>query len=588
MAKDKVVIARKWDKTGPGEVLVVNDKGRTGSLSMTELAAQLPASQTSTEIESPDTTAKVEAVDGGEVQVTGKLIMQDEIQVTNSSIVMDNTNESVIITNTPYHNVVNNGERSFSVLVGYNVAPNMVPNEAAMEGQSVTAVGTNALENALTVQQVDAFGAATLNQLQDGQYVSVFGYHSGNRLTTANRVSISGPFNLTDSDSVVNAAVNGAYNCEHANGSVIVVSGVNNFTNATDMAKVGGLGANLGNSLIDGDNVWLFGEGIDVPNANLVAYASYHDTAIMDIEKRWLAVGAITSNTDNKPKTVLHVASRKDVQNGLGKYPNMTIGDLNKRNTISCGNFSNSVLGVNGHIMMSTKDNDIVDNALSTDGSVSIGLSNAGDGQFRITKTADGINYTKLATIDNSGDLEIHELGGGIILPSPDGNRWKITVDNMGALISTLHGLITTAYAAGSQAGTWVVSESDVGMFNASNNDTSLLIDGLNNQGLHYNLNRSINNEWIQIDLGSLHQIDSFRWVQSSVGSIGTWQPQTSVDGITWVNRGPQIDLGAGGTNVEHTLNVTTTQYRYFRILGISGVTTSSAWLYELDLKVGQ
>lgn len=36
-----------------------------------------------------------------------------------------------------------------------------------------------------------------------------------------------------------------------------------------------------------------------------------------------------------------------------------------------------------------------------------------------------------------SGDIEAETIGNGIILKSPNGNRWRVTVDNTGALVTT-------------------------------------------------------------------------------------------------------------------------------------------------------
>ena len=46
----------------------------------------------------------------------------------------------------------------------------------------------------------------------------------------------------------------------------------------------------------------------------------------------------------------------------------------------------------------------------------------------------DGANYRKRVEITDSGDVELSSIGSGVILRSPNGKRWKLTVENNGKL----------------------------------------------------------------------------------------------------------------------------------------------------------
>lgn len=64
------------------------------------------------------------------------------------------------------------------------------------------------------------------------------------------------------------------------------------------------------------------------------------------------------------------------------------------------------------------------------------------DGEFHIAenKSPVGIGTTKpSAQLDVFGDIKISDKNSGLILKSPDGKEWKITIDNNGNLTSTLN-----------------------------------------------------------------------------------------------------------------------------------------------------
>lgn len=87
---------------------------------------------------------------------------------------------------------------------------------------------------------------------------------------------------------------------------------------------------------------------------------------------------------------------------------------------IACSNYS-SVIGGCGNVLLTGNTNSII-------------LGGSG-------YTMSANNYSNTVAVPNllvwEKDVEIMTIGCGVILKSPNGNRWRITVDNSGAFVST-------------------------------------------------------------------------------------------------------------------------------------------------------
>lgn len=57
-----------------------------------------------------------------------------------------------------------------------------------------------------------------------------------------------------------------------------------------------------------------------------------------------------------------------------------------------------------------------------------------GDSNLVVESGFDGANYKKRVEVTDSGDVELSSIGSGVILRSPNGKRWKLTVSNSGRL----------------------------------------------------------------------------------------------------------------------------------------------------------
>jgi hypothetical protein len=68
------------------------------------------------------------------------------------------------------------------------------------------------------------------------------------------------------------------------------------------------------------------------------------------------------------------------------------------------------------------------------------GWANAGNIRMALAANGNlglGIPSPKARVHVGNGDIYLQDIGNGVIMKSPDGNCWRITVDNTGALGST-------------------------------------------------------------------------------------------------------------------------------------------------------
>lgn len=90
----------------------------------------------------------------------------------------------------------------------------------------------------------------------------------------------------------------------------------------------------------------------------------------------------------------------------------------------------------------------------------------------------------------------------------------------------------------------------------------------------------------IKFDFGSGASkfIDTLRWKQQDASGQGTWKPQGSTDNSTWDDIGSNQTLG--GATTSYIAMSPTGGYRYYRLLGVSGSTSNSPYLYEAEFKI--
>jgi hypothetical protein len=92
---------------------------------------------------------------------------------------------------------------------------------------------------------------------------------------------------------------------------------------------------------------------------------------------------------------------------------------------------------------------------------------------------------------------------------------------------------------------------------------------------------------WIQWDFGAAIIVDEARFYQEDSSSQGVWKWQGSNDASAWSDIGGSFALGGVPLQVIASLNGNNTAYRYYRIAGVSGSTSSSPWIREFEFHCG-
>lgn len=87
-------------------------------------------------------------------------------------------------------------------------------------------------------------------------------------------------------------------------------------------------------------------------------------------------------------------------------------------------------------------------------------------------------------------------------------------------------------------------------------------------------------------DFYDAYVITEAKWLQSTAASHGTWKWQGSNDGSGWTDIGPSFTLGGATAQTIAELGGNTTAYRYYRLAGVSGNTSSGPYLHECEFKI--
>jgi len=112
------------------------------------------------------------------------------------------------------------------------------------------------------------------------------------------------------------------------------------------------------------------------------------------------------------------------------------------------------------------------------------------------------------------------------------------------------------------------------------------LIDGSTTGVFKFPGGQSATGDYLRFDMGTDHVMDECTWSQSNTAGHGTWKWQGSDDAITWDDIGSSFTLGGATTQVQTQLNGNVTPYRYYQVVGVSGVTHGGPEVKELTFKV--
>jgi len=109
-------------------------------------------------------------------------------------------------------------------------------------------------------------------------------------------------------------------------------------------------------------------------------------------------------------------------------------------------------------------------------------------------------------------------------------------------------------------------------------------------------INGDVLNCWFKFDFGSRKIVQEVKLYQDILGTHGYWQWQGSDDDIAWENIGDRFILGVTDPTIVPIkgcvaqtmteLNKNTTEYRYYRCIGLSGSASGGAYLIEMEFKI--
>jgi len=125
--------------------------------------------------------------------------------------------------------------------------------------------------------------------------------------------------------------------------------------------------------------------------------------------------------------------------------------------------------------------------------------------------------------------------------------------------------------------------QTNVGLL--TTDDPLLLINGsFANENFFAGLGAS--GQFLLFDFGTAVLIDEALWYQDNASSHGTWKWQGSNDNSSFTDIGSSFTLGGTATQTHTQLNGNATSYRFYRLLGVSGTTSTSPYTREIEFKI--
>ena len=113
----------------------------------------------------------------------------------------------------------------------------------------------------------------------------------------------------------------------------------------------------------------------------------------------------------------------------------------------------------------------------------------------------------------------------------------------------------------------------------------SLLLDGSVSGTGFYFTTQTVAGKTLKFDFGAPVKLTEATALQSTATTQGVWQWQYSLDDSTWVDVGSSFTWSAATTVVMTQLAGNEVGARYWRLLGVSGSSSSGPWQYEINFK---
>jgi len=202
-------------------------------------------------------------------------------------------------------------------------------------------------------------------------------------------------------------------------------------------------------------------------------------------------------------------------------------------------------------------------------------------------------NKTYLDTINqnmSTGDTPLFEsinINGAYTLPNSDGVEGQYLVTDGSGNLSWQSRPLTYTWKDGDNRNDYTVTASS-GILHSGDDDPEMLVDGNNSNDTYFNNNVNVANKYIEIsfDNNKQYAVSNFKWKQNNNKNHGTWKLQGFANG-SWLDISDNITLGEA-EEASYPTNSNDNKFEKVRLLGVSGQTNTSPWLYEFQLEVGE
>jgi hypothetical protein len=280
---------------------------------------------------------------------------------------------------------------------------------------------------------ISVTGSTISHNLQAGTGINITGPTISGAYTAGTGVNItgatiSGAYTAGTGINITGGTISGAYQA----GNAISITGNTIAANYSAGTGINITGSTISHNLVAGTGVNITGNVISapgstnywLPNANGIYYSANH-VGIGTTPQQYIPLTVQAVNTDNTGHAILHLRSTDTWHSSITIF-NGASGSANEKyySLILAGPTNSGALpgtfGLFNHQSLNWSYN-----FSPTTNYMAIGSSSF------TANTAKSRLHVFL------GDVNIDQIGSGIIMKSPNGQCWRITIDNTGTLIRT-------------------------------------------------------------------------------------------------------------------------------------------------------
>lgn len=92
--------------------------------------------------------------------------------------------------------------------------------------------------------------------------------------------------------------------------------------------------------------------------------------------------------------------------------------------------------------------------------------------------------------------------------------------------------------------------------------------------------------KWIKFDFATAKTINEAKWYQNTAQTQGVWKFQGSNDDSTYSDIGSSFTFGGAAVQTITAISGNTSSYRYYRLIKVSGSTSSIPYAQEIEFKI--